>query len=105
MDKKIKLFIVAQLIVIVTFAFLALNCGGSSYTPSSSSGSYSSSSSSSSSTVKSLARSFAQGANCGANGFTYIGAYDTNTKCAEACGAKGYSLYCTGEDTYACYCK
>ncbi|MBR6068452.1 MAG: hypothetical protein IKP45_11715 [Bacteroidales bacterium] len=32
MDKKTKLFIVAQVVVIAVFAFLALGCFGSSYT-------------------------------------------------------------------------
>lgn len=90
--------------IIAAFAFLAINCGSSSSTPSYSSHS-SSSSSSSSSTINSILRAAFQGGNCGANGFTYIGAYDTNAKCSEACAKKGYKYYCTGEDTLACFCK
>ena len=32
MDKKTKLFIVAQIVIIAVFAFLAVGCFGSSYT-------------------------------------------------------------------------
>lgn len=47
---------------------------------------------------------FSQGANCGANGFTLVG-YCSNSECPRMCGAKGFSQYCTGTNTTACYCK
>ena len=116
---KIGLFI-AQITILIVFICLAMGSGGSNssypsggggysggYSGGSySSGSYSSSSSSSRSdhTVRAI-RAALQGGICGGNGFTYIGTYSSNSACSEACGNKGYKYYCTGEDTYACFCK
>ena len=45
-----------------------------------------------------------QGANCGSQGYTFVG-YFSNEDCPKACGAKGFSSYCTGRNTTACFCK
>ena len=109
---KIKLFLI-QLFILAFFGILAVGSGSESYYPSGSgsyssgsysSSSYSSSSSSSSQTVSAV-KAVLQGGICGGSGYTYIGAYDSNLACSEACGKKGYQYYCTGEDTYACFCK
>lgn len=43
-----------------------------------------------------------QGGYCGANGFVYVGDY---SDCPSACERKGYSYYCEGQDSNACFCK
>ena len=45
-----------------------------------------------------------QGAECGSRGFTFVGYY-SNSDCPKACGAKGFTEYCLGRNTTACFCK
>jgi len=79
-----KVFLLAQLLIVsCVSAIVAIGCGSTS----------------------NLFSAGAQGAYCGGSGYTFIGYYDTNSACSSACGAKGYSSYCTGENTTACYCK
>lgn len=117
METKTKIGIcIAQIVILAVFILLALGCGGgsSSHYPSGgssygggssySSSSYSSSSSSSEKVVRAI-RATLQGALCGGNGFVAIGYYDNPSQCSEACGSRGYTYYCTGEDTRACFCK
>ena len=85
-----------QIAILAVFVLLA---AGSSKSSSSSSSSRSSSSS------YNVARGTLQGGYCASAGFSFVGYADTNSACKRLCESKGYSLYCTGENTTACYCK
>lgn len=84
--KKILLIGLSQAIILTVFILLAAG----------------SSNSSTSSKTRSLIRSGIQGGTCGALGYTYVG---NSTDCSSTCKERGYSDYCTGTDTYACFCK
>jgi hypothetical protein len=84
MEQKKIIMIITQLVIIAVFCLLAFGSGA---------------------TDKNALRAGAQGGICGGNGYTFIGYYDTNSACSSACASKGYSSYCTGDATTACYCK
>lgn len=77
---KIKLLII-QLFILAFFGILAVGSGEAD---------------------KQVVRAAGQGGTCGALGYTYIGTY---SDCSSACAARGYSNYCTGDATSACFCK
>ncbi|MCQ2314751.1 MAG: hypothetical protein MJZ56_06225 [Bacteroidales bacterium] len=60
---------------------------------------------SSESEMSSFAKGVSQGADCSSRGFTFIGYYESISDCSNACEKKGYTYYCTGENTVSCYCK
>ena len=84
--KKILLIGLSQAIILTVFILLAAGRSKSS----------------TSSETRSLIRSGIQGGTCGALGYTYVG---NSTDCSNTCKERGYSDYCTGTDTYACFCK
>lgn len=85
--KKGKIILcLAQLAIIVFFIVLAAGSTESEMT--------------------SIARSTAEGANCGRRGYVLIGYYDSYSACSRACHNNGYSSSCTaGSGTITCYCK
>lgn len=84
MDKRKKITLCAvQLAIITMFTLFAL--GSASSEP--------------------MARGMGQGLSCSAMGYTFIGYYDSDSKCSRACSEDGYSTYCTGDNTTSCYCK
>lgn len=84
--KKILLIGFSQAIILTAFILLAAG----------------SSKSSTSSETQSLIRAGVQGGTCGALGYTYVG---NSSDCYNTCKERGYSDFCTGSDTYACFCK
>ena len=51
-----------------------------------------------------IPRAAAQGGYCGAMGYTFLGYY-SNSDCLSACIEAGYTSYCTGDATTACFCQ
>ena len=53
--------------------------------------------------IAAISSAASQGASCGARGYTLLGYY-SNSDCPSACAEAGYSYYCTGDATTACFC-
>ena len=88
MSKKSLLIIALQVIVVGVFALIAAGSGSDGAATRS----------------NSVLRAGAQGGICGANGYTLV-TYCSNSECPAACKKAGYSAYCTGDSTTACFCK
>ncbi|MBQ3554631.1 MAG: hypothetical protein IJA09_00240 [Bacteroidales bacterium] len=86
--KKIIYIVLAQLSILLVFVLFAAGSSSSSKTSASEVGKY--------------IRAGAQGGYCGSQGYTFAGYTDN---CYSLCESKGYSSYCTGDATTACYCK
>lgn len=86
--KKIIYVVLAQLSILLVFVLFAAGSSSSSKTSASDIGTY--------------IRAGAQGGYCGSQGYTYVG---TTSDCPSLCQSKGYSSYCTGDATTACFCK
>lgn len=88
--KKIIYVVLAQLSILLVFVLFAVGSSSSSKTTASDVGKY--------------IKAGAQGYYCGDKGYTFVG-YVDNSECSSLCASKGYSSYCTGDATTACYCK
>ena len=85
MERKRKIITVLfQLVVVAGFVIMAAGSSSSDY--------------------ESIARGTGQGLYCQSEGYSYIGNYSASD-CKAACARKGYSSYCTGENTVWCGCK
>ena len=89
MSKKNFLIICLQVVIVAVFSLIAAGSGSDGAATKS----------------NSVLRAAAQGGICGGAGYTFIGYYDTKSACKSACARKGYSAWCSGEDTTACYCQ
>lgn len=89
MSKKNFFIVCLQVVVIAIFALIAAGSGSDGAAASRS---------------NSVLRAGTQGGICGANGYTFV-TYCSNSECPSACKKAGYSAYCTGDSTTACFCK
>lgn len=84
MCKKTIFTIALQVVIIGVFVLIAAGSG--------------------SERVATVSRAAYQGGTCGSRGYTFLGYY-SNSDCPDACAEAGYSNYCTGDATTACFCK
>lgn len=85
MFKKNIFTLALQIVVIGVFVFIAAGSGTDG------------------AAVSSAARGTGQGVACASAGYTFVG-YCSPSDCPGKCKANGYSAYCTGDSTTACYC-
>jgi len=89
--KKIKnILVITQLAVLFVFCLFAIGSASSNQVRGSE--------------TYDFIRAAAQGAACGGANYKFIGYYN-QSDCPTACRNAGYSYYCTGENTTACYCQ
>ena len=84
MSKKLFFTVVLQVVIIGAFVLIAAG--------------------SATERTAAISRAASQGGWCGANGYTFLGFY-SNSDCPSACIEAGYTSWCTGDATTACFCQ